>query len=111
MRGIPKLEDANDAGTPKSLECTSILTAGNSMRTLAIGGLKIIGRNKFGVLPLDDELLNISNATQKQIRSNGLLNKLIRAIGLQYNKNYLSSESLKTLQINMVHISKVIVWT
>lgn len=30
--GIPKLEDANDAGTKKSEECTLILTEGDSAK-------------------------------------------------------------------------------
>lgn len=37
--GIPKLEDANHAGTKHSKECTLILTEGDSAKSLAMAGL------------------------------------------------------------------------
>ena len=52
IRGIPKLDDANWAGGPKSEQCTLILTEGDSAKALAISGLSIIGRDKYGVFPL-----------------------------------------------------------
>ena len=36
ITGIPKLDDANWAGTKKSNECTLILTEGDSAKTMAI---------------------------------------------------------------------------
>lgn len=50
--GIPKLDDANDAGTRNSAHCTLILTEGDSAKTLAVSGLSIVGRDKYGVFPL-----------------------------------------------------------
>lgn len=38
LKGIPKLDDANDAGTKNSLECTLILTEGDSAKSLAVAG-------------------------------------------------------------------------
>lgn len=38
LKGIAKLEDANDAGTKNSLDCTLILTEGDSAKTLAVSG-------------------------------------------------------------------------
>jgi len=52
IRGIPKLDDANWAGGNKSNECTLILTEGDSAKTMAIAGLSIVGRDKYGVFPL-----------------------------------------------------------
>lgn len=52
LHGIPKLEDANDAGTGKSLECTLILTEGDSAKTMAVSGIASIGRDKYGIFPL-----------------------------------------------------------
>lgn len=37
--GIPKLEDANWAGTKQSSECTLILTEGDSAKSLAMSGI------------------------------------------------------------------------
>jgi len=41
--GIPKLYDANLAGTARSNECTLILTEGDSAKALAVSGLSVIG--------------------------------------------------------------------
>jgi len=57
LHGIPKLEDANDAGTAKSLECTLILTEGDSAKTMAVSGIASIGRDKYGIFPLRGELV------------------------------------------------------
>ncbi|VDN36222.1 unnamed protein product, partial [Cylicostephanus goldi] len=45
LKGIPKLEDANDAGTKNSQLCTLILTEGDSAKTLAVSGLGVVGRD------------------------------------------------------------------
>ena len=37
--GIPKLEDANMAGTSESYKCTLILTEGDSAKSLAMSGI------------------------------------------------------------------------
>ena len=52
LRGIAKLEDANEAGTKNSAGCTLILTEGDSAKTLAVAGLGVIGRDYYGVYPL-----------------------------------------------------------
>jgi DNA topoisomerase-2 len=41
---IPKLDDANWAGTPKSNQCTDSLTEGDSAKTMAISVLSVVGR-------------------------------------------------------------------
>ena len=55
---IPKLDDANKAGTSESLKCTLILTEGDSAKTTAVSGLSVVGRDYFGVFPLRGKLLN-----------------------------------------------------
>ena len=67
LRGIPKLDDANDAGTKNSERCTLILTEGDSAKTLAVAGLSILGRDSYGVFPLRGKLLNVREATHKQV--------------------------------------------
>ena len=51
ITGIPKLEDANKAGTKFSSDCTLILTEGDSAKALAMSGLSKIkgGRNFYGI--------------------------------------------------------------
>jgi DNA topoisomerase-2 len=50
--GIPKLDDANDAGGRNSHNCTLILTEGDSAKALAMSGLSVVGRDNYGVFPL-----------------------------------------------------------
>lgn len=42
---VPKLEDANWAGTDRSSYCTLILTEGDSAKALAMAGLQVVGRD------------------------------------------------------------------
>lgn len=67
MKGIPKLDDANDAGTRNSRDCTLILTEGDSAKSLAVAGLGVVGRDKYGVFPLKGKILNVREATHKQV--------------------------------------------
>lgn len=39
VTGIPKLEDANDAGGSRSHQCTLILTEGDSAKSLAVSSI------------------------------------------------------------------------
>ena len=69
IRGIPKLDDATWAGTPKSAECTLILTEGDSAKTTAISGLKVVGRERYGVFPLKGKILNVKDiSTDKKMK-------------------------------------------
>ena len=42
LKGLPKLEDANEAGTKNAHKCTLILTEGDSAKSLAISGKLLI---------------------------------------------------------------------
>ena len=102
LSGIPKLDDANEAGiillcskfccrllllllvllrlllflltcvtgTKTSDECTLILTEGDSAKALAVSGLSVVGRDRFGVFPLRGKLLNARELTPKQLMEN-----------------------------------------
>ena len=65
--GIPKLDDANDAGGRASEKCTLILTEGDSAKALAISGLSVVGRDHYGVFPLRGKLLNVRDASALQV--------------------------------------------
>jgi len=67
LLGIPKLEDANWAGTRNAEKCTLILTEGDSAKALAMSGISVIGRDKFGIFPLKGKLLNVRDASNKQL--------------------------------------------
>ncbi|KAK2190491.1 hypothetical protein NP493_78g03001 [Ridgeia piscesae] len=104
LKGIPKLDDANDAGTRNSLDCTLILTEGDSAKSLAIAGLSVIGRDHYGVFPLRGKVLNVREASHKQIMENAEINNMIKIIGLRYKEKYTTIESLKTLRYGRIMI-------
>ncbi|XP_058477066.1 DNA topoisomerase 2-alpha [Solea solea] len=104
IKGVPKLDDANDAGGKNSINCTLILTEGDSAKTLAVSGLGIVGRDRYGVFPLRGKMLNVREATHKQIMENAEINNIIKILGLQYKKNYSDPDSLKTLRYGKLMI-------
>lgn len=104
IRGIPKLDDANEAGGRNSKQCTLILTEGDSAKTLAVSGLSVVGKDHYGVFPLRGKLLNVRDASHKQILDNAEINNLIKILGLQYNKKYSSEDDLKSLRYGHVMI-------
>jgi DNA topoisomerase-2 len=104
IKGVPKLEDANDAGTKNSMNCTLILTEGDSAKSLAVSGLGVVGRDHYGVFPLRGKLLNVRDATHKQILENAEINNLIKILGLQYKKKYNDNDDLKTLRYGKLMI-------
>ncbi|XP_042643154.1 DNA topoisomerase 2-alpha [Tyto alba] len=104
IKGVPKLDDANDAGSKNSLDCTLILTEGDSAKTLAVSGLGVVGRDKYGVFPLRGKMLNVREASHKQIMENAEINNIIKIVGLQYKKNYEDQESLKSLRYGKIMI-------
>ncbi|KAG8446726.1 hypothetical protein GDO86_014258 [Hymenochirus boettgeri] len=104
IKGIPKLDDANDAGSKSSINCTLILTEGDSAKTLAVSGLGVVGRDRYGVFPLRGKLLNVREASHKQIMENAEINNIIKIMGLQYKKNYDDTESLRTLRYGKIMI-------
>ena len=67
LRGIAKLDDANNAGGKAAKDCTLIVTEGDSAKALAISGLSVVGRDSYGVFPLRGKLLNVRDASHKQV--------------------------------------------
>jgi len=92
---IPKLDDANMAGTKNSSDCTLILTEGDSAKTMAISGLSVIGRDKFGVFPLRGKILNVKDASLQKISDNNEITALKKILGLEQNKKYDDVSSLR----------------
>uniref|UniRef100_A0A8C6S7L5 DNA topoisomerase 2 n=1 Tax=Neogobius melanostomus TaxID=47308 RepID=A0A8C6S7L5_9GOBI len=104
IKGVPKLDDANDAGGKNSSSCTLILTEGDSAKTLAVSGLGVVGRDRYGVFPLRGKMLNVREASHKQIMENAEINNIIKILGLQYKKNYSEADSLKSLRYGKLMI-------
>lgn len=98
LSGIPKLDDANLAGTTKSPECTLIVTEGDSAKALAVAGLAVVGRDLFGVFPLKGKMLNVRDAPQKQVMDNAEIGNLVKILGLKHGVAYATEEERATLR-------------
>ena len=105
IKHIPKLDDANFAGTKKSNECTLILTEGDSAKATAISGITAIqnGRNIYGVYPLRGKLLNVREASSTQIASNQEITELKKILALKSGTIY-TKDNLNELRYGSVMI-------
>lgn len=92
---MPKLEDANLAGGPSASSCTLIVTEGDSAKALAVSGLAIVGRDRFGVFPLRGKLLNVRDASAAQLATNDTITSLKAILGLEDGKVYSDTSGLR----------------
>jgi hypothetical protein len=122
VTGIAKLDDANDAGSRRAsgachslcrllthcyaIECTLILTEGDSAKSLAQAGISVVGADtymtsacrarmcvcvccmtrcarRYGCFPLKGKLLNVRDASLKQLMDNEEINNIITILGLK----------------------------
>lgn len=95
LRGIPKLDDATWAGTNKSTECTLILTEGDSAKTTAISGLKVVGRERYGVFPLKGKILNVKDISADKKMKNEELTHIKQILGLESGRIYTDLKQLR----------------
>jgi len=93
--GIPKLEDANKAGTKQSRDCTLIITEGDSAKALAVAGLSIVGRDHYGVFPLRGKLRNVRELTEKQMMDNKEIEALMKIMAFDASKKYQDASGLR----------------
>jgi DNA topoisomerase-2 len=107
IKNIPKLDDANFAGTKKSLECTLILTEGDSAKATAISGISAVpnGRNIYGVYPLRGKLLNVREASTSQIANNIEITELKKILALKSGVTYNNSN------INELRYGSILIMT
>ena len=103
LKGINKLYDANFAGTSKSIECSLILTEGDSAKTMAISGLSAIkkGNDYYGVFPLKGKLLNVREASHNQIINNEEFNFIKQILGLKMGETY-TKDNINNLRYGSV---------
>jgi hypothetical protein len=71
------------AGTKRGEECTLILTEGDSAKSLAIAGLSVVGRDRYGVFPLNGKLLNVREASHKAIMANAEIQAAVPEVAPQ----------------------------
>jgi DNA topoisomerase-2 len=107
VRGIPKLTDANWAGTDKSSNCMLILCEGDSAKSGIISGLSSEDRNIVGVYPLRGKLLNVRGESVKKIADNKEITEIKQILGLVSGKKYLNIEDVN----NYLRYGKVLFMT
>ena len=95
LKGIDKLEDALKAGTSRSTECTLILTEGDSAATTAISGLKVVGREFYGVFPLKGKILNVKDVKAEKKTANAELTSIKSILGLKAGEVYTDVKQLR----------------
>eukprot|EP00747_Dinoflagellata_sp_TGD_P131240 gnl/TRDRNA2_/TRDRNA2_174938_c5_seq12.p1 gnl/TRDRNA2_/TRDRNA2_174938_c5~~gnl/TRDRNA2_/TRDRNA2_174938_c5_seq12.p1 ORF type:complete len:1368 (-),score=440.69 gnl/TRDRNA2_/TRDRNA2_174938_c5_seq12:62-4108(-) len=93
--GVPKLEDANFAGTKQGKDCTLILTEGDSAKALAVAGLGVIGRDYYGVFPLRGKLRNVRELTDKQLLENKEIEQIMKILAFDASKQYTDTKGLR----------------
>ncbi|KAF4029977.1 DNA gyrase/topoisomerase IV subunit A [Phytophthora infestans] len=79
----------------KSKDCTLILTEGDSAKTVAVGGLAVVGRDYYGVFPLRGKMLNVREASHSQILKNEEIQNVVKILGLKYGQKYESTKGLR----------------
>jgi len=94
IRGIPKLTDANWAGTDKSKDCLIIFCEGDSAKAGIISGLSSDDRNTIGVYPMKGKILNVRGETVKKISENKEITEIKKILGLETGKKYISIEDV-----------------
>ena len=103
IRGIPKLVDANWAGTEKSRECSIIFCEGDSAKAGIISGLSSEDRNTIGVYPLKGKVMNVRGEAVKKIGENKEIVEIKKILGLENGKDYKTIEDVhKSLRYSKI---------
>jgi DNA topoisomerase-2 len=103
IRGIPKLDDANWAGTEKSKDCMIIFCEGDSAKTGVISGLSSEDRNTIGVYPLKGKVMNVRGEAVKKVSENKEITEIKKILGLETGKEYANIEDVnKSLRYSKV---------
>ena len=103
IRGIPKLTDANWAGTEKSNDTTIIFCEGDSAKAGIISGLSSEDRNTIGVYPMKGKIMNVRGESVKRVAENKEIAEIKKILGLETGKEYKDMEDVsKSLRYGRV---------
>ena len=102
IRGIPKLIDANWAGTDKSEKTIIIFCEGDSAKAGIVSGLSTEDRNMIGVYPMRGKMFNVRGEQKKRIYENKEVNEIKQILGLETGKIYTKESAKKCLRYGKV---------
>ena len=67
-----------------------------SLFSLHMAGIDVVGRDHYyGVFPLRGKLLNVREASHKQLMENAEIQNIKKILGLQHDKKYDSTKGLR----------------
>jgi DNA topoisomerase-2 len=92
---LPKLHDANKAGTKDSQKCSLFLCEGDSATSMAVSGMSVVGHDYYGAFPLKGKLLNVREASPQKIKANKEIQNLLNVTGLEFTKKYENTSQLR----------------
>lgn len=102
VEGVPNLDDANEAGSALSEQCTCFFTEGLSAKSFVTAGTGKEGRDFYGVYPLTGKPLNVMNfpfgKKQKRLYANKVYREIKAVLGLKEGLDYSIDANFKTLR-------------
>ena len=104
IRGLPKLYDAEMAGTKDSMKCILILTEGDSAKSSVISGLGQENRKYYGVFPLRGKLLNVKDADVDKVSNNTEITAIKKIMGLKSGTDYSTPQSREELRYGKIMV-------
>lgn len=107
IHGIPKLLDANYAGTTRSRECMLIICEGDSAKAGIVSGLTKEDRNVIGVYPVGGKIMNVRDELVTKVNANKEIKEIKQILGLESGREYKSMEEVH----QCLRYSKVIFMT
>ena len=102
IRGIPKLIDANFAGTANSSQCSLIFCEGDSAKAGIVSGLSKEDRNFIGIYPMKGKMFNVRGETTAKIGDNKEICEIKQILGLEYGKIYTQNDVVTKLRYGKV---------
>lgn len=99
---VPKLRDADKAGTKDRDKCTLILTEGDSAMSLILAGISVVGFKYYGCFPLKGKLMNPQTSTISAYANNTEINNIKKILGLVEKKKYTAEDIKNSLRYSKV---------
>jgi DNA topoisomerase-2 len=96
---VEKYREAKWSRIPsKANQCRLIITEGDSAKTFALYGIEVIGSEKYGVYPIRGKMLNVRDASIKQIMLNKEISDIKSIIGIKQGVDYSIEKNRKELK-------------
>jgi DNA topoisomerase-2 len=106
---VPKLTDANFAGSDRSMECTLIFCEGDSAKSTIVTGIEkgideSAGRDYFGIMPVQGKLKNIREMDPEKMLKNKFVTILKQTLGADVGVDYTQDINFMKLRYGKVMI-------